>query len=385
MKRSPSRRLAREVQQLLGCSYSRARREVEVGHVLVDGAVITDPGCQLAAASMVTHNPNLPRLRPEVRVPPLPLLHADEAILVAAKPAGLLVHPTVHQEGDTALTRAASALARISQRPIPPLVVHRLDRDTSGVLVLARTPVAARNLQRQFRAHTVSRRYQALVLGDLDQETLVEAAIGRPGPGLPRRALPADGGGRPALTLVRPVTRFGAVTLVEAEPRTGRTHQIRIHLAALGHPVLGDTVYGRVPSPPVVVPRLALHATRLGFVHPVSGQWMSFETPWPEDLNAALKSLGPGTPVPPGRGTPPTWTVPSAARPAGRPSHRQAGDRTRPQKSSSSRPGSAAAATPQRRRRTPPRPGGDAPPGRRPVRSKAGKPKPPRPASRRRR
>lgn len=284
-------RLARRLQELLGCSFSRAKREVLIGHVTVGGKVVTDPGHWVGAGDAVAHQPQLPRRAPQPAGPGITVLHLDDDIVVIDKPPGLLVHPTVAGEQDTVLARLVVELARRCGHPGRVHVVHRLDRDTSGVMVLARTHAAAEHLQRQFRAHTVTRRYQALVAGDLAREVEVERSIGRPRPGARRAALAPGAGGRPARTVVTPLERFGSVTLVGAELGTGRTHQVRVHLSYLGHAVLGDPVYGGKEEDPIAVPRIALHAAHLGLVHPRTGQPLELTLPFAADLAPVLAVL----------------------------------------------------------------------------------------------
>lgn len=278
------------MQELLGSSFSHAKREVLVGHALLNGVVTTDPGAPVGAHDRVEHDPNLPRAVRTPKVPPLEVLHRDADVLVINKPAGLLVHPTIEGEQDTVLSRAAAELQRGGRRARA-LVVHRLDRGTSGILVLALSHAAAEHLQRQFRAHSVERRYLALVRGEVAGEVLVARGIGRPRPGARRAALAPGTGGRPAQTTVRPVEKLGPVTLVEAELGTGRTHQVRIHLSFLRHAVLGDEVYGDPATDPLPFGRPALHAAVLGFVHPTTGQRLEFRVAPPHDFAAALEKL----------------------------------------------------------------------------------------------
>ncbi len=284
-----TRRLARAAQELLGSSYSRAKRQVLLGHMLVNGKVVTDPGANVAPSDVVEYNPNLPRRARAPKTPPIEILHLDTDVLVVNKPAGLLVHPTAEGDQDTVLSRAAAELERRTGHHRRLLVVHRLDRDTSGVLVLALSHAAAEQLQSQFRAHAVERRYLALVRGDLAGEILVARGIGRPRPGARRAALAPGTGGRPAHTVVRPLEQLGGLTLVEAELGTGRTHQVRVHLSYLGHPVLGDRVYGDPATDPIEPGRLALHAAVLGFVHPATGKRLEFRKEPPRDFNHALE------------------------------------------------------------------------------------------------
>lgn len=307
-------RLARVVQTRFGCSYSHAKDEVERGHVTVNGEVVINPGALVGAADLVAHDPNLPRRRRPPATPRLEVLHLDEHLLVVVKPAGLLVHPTRDDERDTLLTRAAGELHRRTGQRCSVFVVHRLDRDTSGVMVLGRRHEVVTALQRQFRVHSVGRRYLAFACGQLREPRTVDADIGRPRPAARRAAL-APGAGKSALTYLRPLEFLRGATLVEAELRTGRTHQVRVHLASVGHPVLGDDIYGDQEREPVPPPRLALHAHTLSFVHPATSAQVEFRAPLPADLRELLRQLrvrgasaartGAATPPPPPRTPPP--------------------------------------------------------------------------------
>ena len=333
---TPRRRLARAVQQLLELSFSRAKHEVEVGHIVVDGTVVIDPGAWVAEGARIRHEPDRPRLARGPRVPALPILHLDADVIVINKPAGLVVHPTLEAERDTVITRALAELSKREPGHHRVHVVHRLDRDTSGVMLLARHHAAARHLQQQLRVHTVIRRYLAVVAGALAHETRVDRGIGRPTPGSRRAALAS--GGRPATTIVRPVEALRTATLIEAELHTGRTHQVRVHLSYLGHPVLGDGIYGDPKADPVQAPRLALHAALIGFVHPKTGARLTFTAPLPDDLAAVVGELRRRQARRAAHG-------PAAGRPAPRP-----------------RKPEAAPAPPSRPRAPRPRAGGDARP-----------------------
>lgn len=243
---------------------------------------------------------------------PLEVVFEDEHLLVINKPAGLVVHPGA---GNLDGTLVNGLLAyRASQQGLPRAgIVHRLDKDTSGLMLVAASLPALNALTEAIRARSVGRRYQALALGDLDREVLVDAPLGRD-PRVPtRQAVRADG--RPARTRVRPQQRFGFATLIEARLDTGRTHQIRVHLQHLGHPLLGDARYGGLfrnssgapagragsalsLSEPLAealsaFPRQALHAARLDLAHPLSDVPLSFRAPLPADLDALVSDLAP--------------------------------------------------------------------------------------------
>lgn len=218
----------------------------------------------------------------------LRLVHRDDAILVVDKPAGLVVHPAPGHPSGT-LVNALLALdpgLRVGQVHRPGLV-HRLDRDTSGLMVVARSDAALRDLQAQWATRGVLKSYLALVVGQprLDQAR-IEAPIGRDP--RDRKRMAVTDSGRDATTDIRVLERLGGFALVEARIGTGRTHQIRVHLASIGHPIAGDTVYGaRVAG----LDRQFLHAARLGFRHPTTGAWLELESALPDDLAHFLERV----------------------------------------------------------------------------------------------
>jgi 23S rRNA pseudouridine1911/1915/1917 synthase len=169
-------------------------------------------------------------------------------------------------------------------------IVHRLDKDTSGLMVVAKTPQAHTDLVRQLAARTVKREYVAVARGDVTRATIVDAPIGRHP--LQRTAMAVVAKGKPARTHVDVVERFGVATLLRCRLETGRTHQIRVHLAAIGHPLLGDPAYGgRAKTQAPAFARQALHAARLGLVHPLTGDTMAWESPLPADLAELIHAL----------------------------------------------------------------------------------------------
>jgi 23S rRNA pseudouridine1911/1915/1917 synthase len=222
----------------------------------------------------------------------LAIAHEDDALIVIDKPAGLVVHPGSGNWSGTllnALLHHCPAAAQVPRAGI----VHRLDKDTSGLMVVAKTLAAQTGLARQIQRRAVGRIYQAIAHGDIVESGSVDAPIGRHRVQRTRMAVMA--GGRDARTHYAPLERFGYATLVECVLDTGRTHQIRVHLAAIGHPLLGDPVYGRRRESPAervaAIGRQALHAVRLELEHPVNGQRMRFRSPLPPDLQAALERL----------------------------------------------------------------------------------------------
>jgi 23S rRNA pseudouridine1911/1915/1917 synthase len=221
----------------------------------------------------------------------LAIVHEDAALLVVDKPAGLVVHPGHGNRDGTlanALVHHAPQLAAVPRAGI----VHRLDKDTSGLLVVAKTPEAQTSLVRQLAARTVKREYLALVHGAVTADGHVDAPIGRHRIARTRMAVTARG--KPARTRYRVLERFAGATLLAVTLETGRTHQIRVHMHAIGHPLVGDPTYGRRArgdDPLARFPRQALHAARLGLVHPASGRDCEWRSPVPEDLRALLERL----------------------------------------------------------------------------------------------
>lgn len=230
---------------------------------------------------------------------PLDILHADAAVVVVNKPAGLVVHPAV---GHRAGTLVNALLHRIPELAALPRagIVHRLDKDTTGLLMIARDPAAQAALTRQLQARTVHREYLALVQGRIIAGGTVDAAIGRHP--VDRKRMAVNSGGREAVTHYRVRERLRAHSLLDVQLDTGRTHQIRVHMAHLGYPVVGDPAYGGRPRPVRAMAemaaqrllefrRQALHAARLSFLHPATGEPVSFEAPPPADFQELLDAL----------------------------------------------------------------------------------------------
>jgi 23S rRNA pseudouridine1911/1915/1917 synthase len=227
----------------------------------------------------------------------LAIVHEDDAIIVINKPAGLVAHPAAGNWSGTllnALLHHVPALAGVPRAGI----VHRLDKETSGLLVVAKTLQAQTALVRQLQARTVRRVYWALVAGRIDAGGSVDGPIGRHPTQRTRMAvLPAAAAGaKAALTHYEPRAHYQregvAVTLVECRLETGRTHQIRVHMQHLGHPLVGDPVYGRAPTK-AWLPRQALHARELALVHPATAKPVAWQAPLPADLDQLLRSLAP--------------------------------------------------------------------------------------------
>jgi 23S rRNA pseudouridine1911/1915/1917 synthase len=270
-----------------GESRSRLARLIEEGHVRVDGEPASGrQKMKSGEAVEVELRPREAGAAVRAEAIALAVVHEDDDLLVIDKPAGLVVHPGSGNWAGTmlnALLHHAPGSASLPRGGI----VHRLDKDTSGLLVVAKNEPAQLALVRQLQARTVKRTYLALARGKVAAGGKVDAPVGRHPVHRTRMAVVA--GGKPAITHYRVRERFAAHTLLECELETGRTHQIRVHLASIGHPLEGDPVYaGRGPR---LLERQALHAWKLAFAHPRDGSAVSFESPLPADLRALLESL----------------------------------------------------------------------------------------------
>jgi 23S rRNA pseudouridine1911/1915/1917 synthase len=269
-------------------SRSHAQRLIEEGFVTVNGRPAKPSRLLQRGDRVVVRVPPPSPLDLEPEAIPLSIVYEDHDLLVVDKPAGMAVHPGAGRSRHTlvnALLARCPDLAGVGG-VLRPGIVHRLDKDTSGLLLVAKNDRAHTALSQQLKERTVEKGYLALVTGRLDPiEGVIEGAIGRDPRNRKRMAVVE--GGRPARTAYRVRERLHDCTLVEVTPSTGRTHQIRVHLAAVGHPIVGDAVYGR---PSALVERQFLHACRLGFDHPADGRRLVFESPLPPDLQQALRS-----------------------------------------------------------------------------------------------
>ena len=222
---------------------------------------------------------------------PLDILYEDRDVILVNKPKGMVVHPSAgHHTGtlvNALLFHCQGELSGINGI-LRPGIVHRIDRDTTGVLIACKNDRAHNALAGQLKEHTITRRYRALVCGNLkEDEGTVDAPIGRH-PVERKKMAVVRSGGKQAVTHYRVLERFGAYTYIECRLETGRTHQIRVHMASIGHPLLGDEVYGRGKNP-FHLEGQTLHAMVLGFVHPSTGEYMEFEAPLPESVEEVLR------------------------------------------------------------------------------------------------
>jgi 23S rRNA pseudouridine1911/1915/1917 synthase len=280
-------------------SWNRVRRWLETGKVRLDGSVVTDPTLLVRAGQsleLVMHlrAPGAPSLQDER------IVFVDPHLVVVEKPAGISSVPFDENERDALNQLLEAKLAKkTGQRRAPLGVVHRLDRDTTGLLVYARTLRAKRELKNQFRQHSVKRGYWAIVEGAIESRTITSRLVADRGDGR-RGSVQNPILGRLATTHVRVLERLTGATLVECRLETGRTHQIRIHLAEAGHPLLGERVYGPKHKPVRSTElRVMLHAFELGFVHPETARPLLFSSEMPEDMRNTLTELGSRRNAPP--------------------------------------------------------------------------------------
>ncbi len=279
--------------------YSRSRLQEWIAQeqVKVDGAAATIKQKMWGGEAVVVAPQSLPAEQPyQAEDIALNVVFEDDSILIINKPAGLVVHPgSGNWEGTllNALLHHAPQLAEIPRAGI----VHRLDKDTSGLLVVAKTLTAQTALVRQLQARTVQREYYALVYGELLRAGRVDAPMGRHPTQRTKMAVVADG--KPATTHYSVAERFPDCTLLRCKLETGRTHQIRVHLASIRHPLVGDSIYikGAQKCPPhlrpilAAFPRQALHAAQLGLEHPVTGEWLEWQALLPDDMAQLLKDI----------------------------------------------------------------------------------------------
>ena len=260
---------------------SRAGALIRDGLVAVDGATQTKAGFKLRPGSAVRIA--IPEAAPssvEAEDIDLDILYQDDDVAVVFKPSGMVVHPAAGNERGTLVNALLKHLDNLSGigGEIRPGIVHRIDKDTSGLLLIAKNDRAHVSLSEQIKAHSVHRAYKAIVIGGFrEDDGFVDAPIGRHPTERKRMAIVPDG--REARTHWQVLERLKGATLIEARLTTGRTHQIRVHMSSIGHPVLGDPVYGPKKSPYPVTGGQLLHAYRIGFVHPVTGEEMLFEAP----------------------------------------------------------------------------------------------------------
>jgi len=278
------------VEKCPALSRTQIQKLIGSGYITVNDRV-AKAGLKLALGDRltVTIPPTAPpSLSPEAI--PLNIVYEDDDLLVIDKPAGLTVHPAPGHPSHTLLNAILSHFPHLADigDSLRPGIVHRLDKDTSGVMLVAKNSVAQASLISQFKARSVVKAYLVLVKGHLTPEDgVIEAPIGRDPRNRKRMAVVAEG--REARTGYHVIKYLGDYTLLEVRPETGRTHQIRVHLAAIGYPVVGDAVYGVKSSH---LSRQFMHACRLGFKLPSTDEYVEFESDLPPDLEQALRDIG---------------------------------------------------------------------------------------------
>ncbi len=275
-------------------SRSFLQKLIDQGNIKVDGSVCRLKKQKLAAGSEVTITiPEPEEVSVEPQEIPLDIVYEDQDVLVVNKPKRLVVHPGAgNQEGTLVngiLYHCGDNLSAING-VVRPGIVHRIDKDTSGLLMIAKNDMAHRSLAKQLANHTITRAYVAIVYNSFKEDAgTVDAPIGRDPKNRLRQAV-TDSHSRHAVTHYKVLERLGVYTMIKAVLETGRTHQIRVHMSHIGHPLLGDTVYGPKKNPFGVEGQM-LHAKVLGFVHPSAGEYMEFSAPEPPEFQKVLQEL----------------------------------------------------------------------------------------------
>ena len=274
-------------------SRSFIQKMIKEGRVCINGLPVK-------ASYQVKAGDDLSFLLPKAQEPdiepediPLDILYEDSDVLVVNKPKDMVVHPAAghysHTLVNAVLYHCRGQLSGING-VLRPGIVHRIDKDTTGVLIVCKNDRAHNALAEQLKEHSITRKYRAIVCGNLkEDEGTVDAPLGRHPQDRKKMAIVRSGGKR-AVTHYRVLERFGNYTYIECRLETGRTHQIRVHMASLGHPLLGDEIYGRAKSP-FKLEGQTLHAMVLGFIHPTTGEYMEFEAPLPEYFEKLLEKL----------------------------------------------------------------------------------------------
>jgi 23S rRNA pseudouridine1911/1915/1917 synthase len=270
--------------------YSRSRLQAWLasGHIRIDGLQLPSRQAVMGGERVTLEPPPAPHAAPRAQRMPLKIVHEDRELIVIDKPSGLVVHPGAGVPDRTllnALLAHAPALAGVPRAGI----VHRLDKDTSGLLVVAKTVIAQASLVKQLAERSMRRVYLAVVQGDPPASGVIDAPVGRDVRARVRMAVTHRG--KPARTGYRVLERYGRAALVECRLETGRTHQIRVHFQHIRHPLVGDMVYQRGTRHGLAFPRQALHATELSLIHPGTGKTMTWNSPLPRDMKKLVEQL----------------------------------------------------------------------------------------------
>ena len=282
----PLDRLLREQHE--GASWAEVRRLIETGKVSVNGNVQRETAARVPGGAQIELRMATARHREGPRLPPGAIVHVDAHVVVVQKPAGISTVP--YDEHETG-TLDELLRAELGRKEAPLGIVHRIDKETSGLVVFARSLAAKLDLKSQFRVHSVRRRYRAIVHGGVKDRTIFSRLIQDRGDGR-RGSTNNPTLGRESITHVFFREALTGATFIECRLETGRTHQIRIHLSEAGHPLVGERVYAKNnPHPTIAAPRLMLHALQLGFRHPVTNLELDFEQPLPNDMLEVLAKL----------------------------------------------------------------------------------------------
>ena len=274
-------------------SRSRVQKLIENGLVTVNGKAVKSNYKLRKGDILEVEIPDPEPLEIEAEDIPLDIIYEDKDVVIVNKPQGMVVHPAPGHYSETLVNalmyHCKDDLSGINGQ-MRPGIVHRIDKDTSGVLMIAKSDAAHNSLAQQLAVHSITRKYYAVVCGNIKEDSgTVDKPIGRSPKD--RKKMAVVQGGRRAVTHYRVLERFGGkYTLIEAQLETGRTHQIRVHMASLGHPLLGDTVYGSEKQP-FKLQGQVLHAKVLGFNHPSDGRYVEFESPLPEYFEKLLIKL----------------------------------------------------------------------------------------------
>jgi len=281
-------------QQEIYPSRSQIRNLIAQGKVKVNGNPVKPSYILKNGDTIDLSLPENIELKIKPEAIPLDIIYEDEHLVVVNKPAAMIVHPAGKINSGTLvnalLCHCRDSLSGIGG-VIRPGIVHRLDKNTSGLMVVAKNDFAHLDLSKQIKKHEVTKKYLTLVHGNLkDDSGIIDAPIGRSLKNRKKMAVTVEGKSREAITHFKVLKRFSGYTLVEATLRTGRTHQIRVHLAFIGHPIVGDQLYGHRRQG-LNINRQALHSHILGFVHPVSKKYMEFSAPLPRDMQELINRL----------------------------------------------------------------------------------------------
>jgi 23S rRNA pseudouridine1911/1915/1917 synthase len=295
-------RLDKALADLSGLSRERVKALLLEGHITIAGAKATQPSAKIPPGTAFTIDvPQAVSATAQAQDIPLVVVFEDEHLIVVDKPAGLVVHPAAGNLDGTLVNALLhhcrgqlSGIGGVAR----PGIVHRIDKDTSGLLVVAKTDVAHEGMARQFADHSILRSYRAVVSGTPKKSAgRIDGAIGRSSANRKKMALVEDGRGKHAITHYKVLEPLKSATLIECRLETGRTHQVRVHMSSIGHPLVGDPVYGHASAPlrPILADlefrRQALHAAELGFVHPVYQETMQFLSAIPADMAVLIERL----------------------------------------------------------------------------------------------